>query len=261
VPGFPESWESRSKRKKAAKIMGTQKELLEEYRLAQLEVMRAGYVMGAIELEELNDEGLAFRVEVRNGTSGHEVPTGFIAERSVFLEVTVRDAEGEVIFISGDTDPNGDIRDLHSLFVHNGELPLDEQLFSLQSKFLVNLARGGEREQVLAINHSADPLPFLRPSPLSTIATGRPLGARIHRRGIGPLETRWARYRVDAKELGGAGPYSVRARLIAGMIPPNLVDEIQHVGFDYGLSPREVAQRVVDGRQILWDEEVVLGAE
>ena len=45
------------------------------------------------------------------------------------------------------------------------------------------------------------------------------------------------------------------------MIPPNLVDEIQHVGFDYGLSPREVAQRVVDGRQILWDEEVVLGAE
>jgi hypothetical protein len=153
------------------------------------------------------------------------------------------------------------VRDLHSLYVHNHELPLDEQLFSLQSKFLVNLARGGEREQVLAINHSADPLPFLRPSPLSTITTGRPLGARIHRVSIGPLESRWANYEVSAEELTGAAPYSVRARLIAGMIPPNLVDEIQHVGFDYGLSPRKVAARVVAGRQVLWDEEVVLGAE
>jgi len=261
VPEFPASWESRSKRKKAAKIISGQMELLEEYRLAQLEVMRAGYVMGPIELVGQEEGSLSFRVEVRNGTDGHEVPTGFIAERSLFLEVTVRDAEGEVVFVSGDTDPNGDVRDLHSLYVHNHELPLDEQLFSLQSKFLVNLARGGEREQVLAINHSADPLPFLRPSPHSTITTGRPLGARIHRVSIGPLESRWASYEVSAEELTGAAPYSVRARLIAGMIPPNLVDEIQHVGFDYGLSPREVAARVVAGRQVLWDEEVVLGAE
>ena len=45
--------------------------------------------------------------------------------------------------------------------------------------------------------------------------------------------------------------------MISGMVPPNLIDEIQHVGFDYGLSAREVADRIVEGRRVLWDKEVV----
>ena len=50
-----------------------------------------------------------------------------------FLRVTVKDPDGEVVFLSGDLDPNGDYRDSHSLYVHNHELPLDKQLFTLQS--------------------------------------------------------------------------------------------------------------------------------
>ncbi len=45
------------------------------------------------------------------------------------------------------------------------------------------------------------------------------------------------------------------------MIPVNLVDDIKSVGFDYGLSAREVAKRVVAGQQVLWECNVVLDKE
>ena len=257
---FPAPWDSAQRRRQGRRILDKQKRLLARYAEEQKQVLRAGYVMGDIVVDRADEGGLAFRVQVKNGTDGHNVPTGFIAERSVFLEVTVTDADGEVVFRSGDTDPNGDVRDLHSVYVHNGELEPDPYLFSLQSKFITRNVRGGEREQVLAVNHSVDPLPFLRPSTISTIATGRPAGARIHRVRLEPLGERWPRYRVDRAALTGRAPYTARVRLITGMVPPNLIHEIQAAGFDYGLSPREVARRVVEGRQVLWDREVVLQA-
>ena len=61
----------------------------------------------------------------------------FDADRLVYLAVRVKDAAGKLVYASGDRDPNGDLRDQHSRYVHNGELPLDEQLFSLQSRFLL----------------------------------------------------------------------------------------------------------------------------
>ena len=251
TPDFQSPWDNTSKRKKAWKMIEEQKELLERYRLAQLQVLRAGYQLGEMVVDKTGEDGIEFRIEVQNGTDGHNVPTGFIAERSVFLEVTVTDSEGQVVMRSGDTDPNGDVRDSHSTYVHNGELHVDEQLFSLQSKFITRNVRGGEREQVLAINHSVDPLPFLRPATFSTIATGEPRGARTHRMGIEPNGHRWAKYEVRADQLTGKGPYKAEVNLISGMVPPNLIDAIKHVGFDYNMSAREVADKVVAGRSRL----------
>ena len=57
--------------------------------------------------------GLAFRVQVLNGIEGHNVPTGFSAERPVFVRVAVSDAADHVLYRSGDFDPNGDLRDEH----------------------------------------------------------------------------------------------------------------------------------------------------
>ena len=54
--------------------------------------------------------GLRFKIKVFNGTDGHGVPTGFDAERNVFLQTTVTDSQGKVVFKSGDLDPNGDLR-------------------------------------------------------------------------------------------------------------------------------------------------------
>lgn len=200
--------------------------------------------------------GVEFEVEVVNATPGHGVPTGFDAERLVFVRVIVTDQQGKEIFKSGDLDPNGDVRDAHSLYVHNGELPLDPYLLSLQSKFITRMVRGGEREQVLAVNYSPDPLPFLRPSTSSTILTGRPRGARKHKQNIPPGGKRVGKYVVKASELTGHGPYRARIQLIAGMVPVNLIHEIKDVGFDYFMSAREVAEKVVDGHLVLWEADL-----
>ena len=256
---FPERWEFADDRYDARDLIDENLALLEEANEQRLAVLRAGYVLGDIVVDEAGPNGIKFNVEVRNATNGHNVPTGFDAERLVFLQVTVTDADGKVVFVSGDRDPNGDVRDLHSLYVHNGELKLDKYLFSLQSRFLVRMVRGGEREQVIPVNYSLDPLPFLRPSTRSTILLSRPVGARKHRLTIVPLGAKWAKYVVKRKDLAGSrGPYTANVKLIAQMVPVNLIHEIQGVGFDYFMSPREVADGVVEGAQILYDRDVPL---
>ena len=257
---FPPRWASADDRYDAREILEDNLELLAEIGKQRLEVLRAGYQLGEIRVEQADSGGIDFRVEIRNVTDGHNVPTGFDAERLVWLYVTVVDAQGKTVLESGHLDPNGDVRDSHSVYVHNGELPLDRQLFSLQSRFLTRMLRGGEREQVLAVNYSLDPLPFLRPSTNSAILTGRPPGARKHRQTIRPLSSVWTRYQVRPKELTGTvPPYQATLQIKAAMVPVNLIHEIQSVGFDYGMSPRQVAQAVVDGHLILWERELRLG--
>lgn len=239
---FPPRWDNIDERYAARDILRDNFELLEEYQEERLKVLQAGYGLGEYAVKRASTRGgIEFEIEVKNLTDGHSVPTGFIAERVVFLQVEVKDPAGETVFVSGDLDPNFDVRDLHSLFVHNRELPLDRQLFSLQSSFITRNVRGGEREQVLAVNFSPSPLPFLRPSRFSATLTGRPGGARIHKKNITPLDSRFPTYKVGRKKLSGPGTYTVSAKLIAGMVPINLVDEIKDVGFDYGMSAHDVA--------------------
>ncbi len=256
---FPARWQFADDRYDARAIIEENLALLGEVKEQRLAVLRAGYELGEVRIREVGPAGLAFDVQVRNGTDGHNVPTGFDAERLVFLQVDVLDADGRVVFRSGDRDPNGDVRDLHSLYVHNGDLPLDEPLFSLQSKFLTRMVRGGEREQVLAVNYSPDPLPFLRPSTRATALLARPVGARKHRMTIPPLESFWPSYEVSGRALSGTrAPYTAEIRLVAQMIPVNLIPEIQGVGFDYYMTPRQVADAIVDGAQVLWERKVEL---
>ena len=40
------------------------------------------------------------------------------------------------------------------------------------------------------------------------------------------------------------------------MIPINLLHEIGIVGFDYGMSARDIAEGVVAGHVVVWDREV-----
>lgn len=256
---FPARWEFADDRYDAREIIEENLALREEVDEQRLALLRAGYELGDVRIRKVGPSGIAFDVQVRNGTNGHNVPTGFDAERLVFLQVDVIDADGRVVYQSGDRDPNGDVRDAHSLYVHDGELPLDMDLFSLQSKFLTRMVRGGEREQVLAVNYSPDPLPFLRPSTRSTALLARPVGARKHRVTIPPLQSMWPSYEVSGGALTGTRPpYTAEIRLVAQMVPVNLIPEIQNVGFDYYMSPREVADAVVDGAQVLWERRVEL---
>lgn len=258
---FPERWQSPDDRYDAREILDDQFELLAEASKKRHELLRNGYQLGEITVGSAGSEGLAFKVEVKNATDGHNVPTGFTAERLVWLEVVVRAPDGTVVMQSGDLDPNGDVRDSHSVYVHNGELPRDEQLFSLQSKFITTNERGSEREQILAVNRSIDPLPFLRPETFPSTLTGRPRGARIHKFGIAPKSSRWADYQVPRDALRGPGEYEATIRLKAAMVPVNLVSAIKDVGFDYGMSPRAVADAIVEGHMMLWERKLKLTVE
>ena len=257
---FPDRWWSIDDRYDARDILERQFELLEWAREKRLEVLRNGYGLGEVRTVRASAGGLRFDVEVKNLTDGHNVPTGFDAERLIWLHTVVKDASGQVVFQSGDLDPNGDVRDLHSLYVHNGEIALDTQLFTLQSRFLTRNVRGGEREQVLAVNYSLDALPFVRPSTSSTVLTGQPGAARKHRQTIPPLTSRWHSYSVDGDQLTGSGRYTATIQLKSAMVPVNLIHAIKGVGFDYGMSPRDIADGVVAGHEVLWEKSVTFDA-
>ncbi len=258
---FPPRWRAIDDRYDAREILNRQFKLLDWAEDKRFEVLRAGYKLGDIRVTKHSRKGLEFEIDVSNGTDGHPVPTGFDAERLVWLQVTVKDESGQVVYESGDLDPNGDLRDSHSLDVHNGDLPLDRELFSLQSKFITRNVRGGEREQVLAVNYSNDPLPFVRPFTRSLALTGQPAGARKHRLTIPPLATRTAKYHVKKKQLTGADSYWLNVKLKTAMIPVNLLDAIQGVGFDYNMSAKEIADRVVAGHQVLWEKDVSISMD
>ena len=255
---YTTGWDNPDDREAGRAVIINNLRLLKQVELQRLKLLRTGYVLGDIEPTKVTDSKFEFKVQVKNGTDGHNVPTGFDAERVVWLDVRVFDADGTQIMVSGDLDPNGDLRDLHSLYVHNHELKQDTQLFSLQSRFLVRMLRGGEREQVLAVNYSPSVLPFIRPSTNSTILTGRPAGARKHKQGIDPLGERWPSYKVDKKDMTGKAPYTIRVQLKAAMVPVNLLNEVKDVGFDYDMSARDVAENLVkghsdaDGNPVIW---------
>ncbi len=256
---FPPRWTSADDRYDARDILAENFKLLKEIEVQRKQVLQAGYQLGDVIVDRVDQGGIKLKVEVRSATDGHSVPTGFDAERLVFLQVIVTDSDGKVVFQSGDLDPNGDVRDSHSLYVHNGELPRDKYLFSLQSRFIVRMLRGGEREQVLAVNYSPNPLPFLRPSTMSTVLLGRPVGARKHRQVLPPLASKWPQYKVKRSELvGSKGPYRASIKLITGMVPVNLINEIKDVGFDYNMSARDIAEGVLAGHMVLWDRNLIL---
>lgn len=250
---FPHPWDDQIKRIQARHILNDQYRLLGELHTQRRQVLRAGLRLGDICIDEANCDGIRFSTPVANITPGHSVPTGFDAERLFFLRTLVWDPHGRLIFQSGDLDPNGDVRDSHSLYVHNGKIPQDRQLFSLQSLFITRNLRGGEREQVLNVPYSLDPLPYIRPATRPFTVLGRPIGARKHKKNIEVGGTRHANYHVTHNQMRGPGRYTIRVQLIAGMVPINLVHEISDVGFDYHMSAENVAKGIIDGHMILYD--------
>ena len=85
------------------------------------------------------------------------------------------------------------------------------------------------------------------------------MGARKHRRTISPLGSAWASYEVSRDALSGSSPpYTATIQIKAGMIPVNLIHEIEGVGFDYGMTARDVADGVVEGHLVVWERDVDL---
>ena len=251
---FPESWQWVDARYDARAILDEQFRRIEWSRGERMEVLKNGFELSDIRVLKADETGIDFEIDVINPMDGHGVPTGFDAERLIFLDVTVTDPDGRIVYRSGDRDPNGDVRDGHSLYVHNGELPLDKDLFSLQTKFIVRPVRGAEREQVLAVNTSIGALPFIRPETRATTLYGRPRAARKHKQNIEPNGWRTAEYSLNGEGVSVSGEYEIDVKLVYQMIPVNLINAIKGVGFDYSMSPKQIADRVVAGAAVVWEK-------
>jgi hypothetical protein len=251
---FPEFWQDQDLRYEARDILNDQFELLDWAKGQRLAVMKAGYKVDEVVFDEANaGQGLKFRIKLRNAVLGHNAPSGFIHERMVFFQVTVSDSQGNVVFKSGDRDPNGDLRERFSRYVRNGELPYDKQVFNLMSHFVARTFFGGERTQLRPIPFSATTRPFIRPPTSPTAILMRPRSARSLKNSIEPGGHRWAEYVVDPGLLVPGETYSVHMKLIAQQMPAYFIHISSGPGFDYNFSVRELAKRVVNLSMNLWE--------
>lgn len=251
---FPAFWEDQDLRYEAREILDTQFELLDWAKDQRDQLMKAGYKVDEVVIDEASmQSGLKFRIKLRNAVLGHNAPTGFIHERMVFFQITVTDSQGKVVFLSGDRDPNGDLRERFSRYVRSGEMELDEQLFNLESHFLARTFFGGERTQLSFIPFSAAVRPFIRPPTASTAIAMAPRSVRTLKNSIEPGGHRWAEYDVDPDLLKPGETYTVNMKLIAQPMPPFFIKANSDVGFDYNFSLRELAKRVVDLSMNLWE--------
>ena len=256
---FPEVWASVDDRFDARAVIDEQLELLAWADERRLEVLRNGFGLSEVMDIRKSHDGLTFSLEVRNLTEGHYVPTSFDIKRTVFLQVTVTDSSGNVVYRSGDRDPHGNLRDSESRYVAAGALPHDDDLFNLQSKTYVAVIRGPRRAQNLAPPLSVTALPMVLPDARPTLLYGRTRGSRKHRTGIPAGQARTATYHIPADRLNHGESYDIEAKLIFQPVPVNLVHATQSVGFDYGLSSKKVADRIVRDAAELWRRTATVG--
>lgn len=167
---------------------------------------------------------LPIRVDVRSLVAGHNFPTGFTEERQLWVSVELCDSFGRPVFVTGDFDHNGDLRDEHSHEVLGGHAHWDRHLLNFQSKFVGLATRGTERPLILSVNRQLAPLNIFRPAPQPTAAFGRPAAFRISKGSIAPLSTVSRVYKAQLPEQ--AGEYCLRVRLNYRHLPPHLMDEI-----------------------------------
>jgi hypothetical protein len=251
---FPEFWQDQDLRYEAREILDEQFKLLTWAKGQRLAVMKAGYKVEDFVVEKANlSDGLEFKIKLRNAVLGHNAPSGFIHERMVFFQITVKDSQGNVVFKSGDRDPNGDLRERPSRYVRAGKLPLDTQLFNLQSHFMIRNFFGGERTQQRFIPFSQTTRPFVRPPTNPVAILMRPNNARTFKASIEPGGFRWASYEIDGDELKAGETYTVHAKLIAQPMPAFFVHVNAGVGLDFNFSLRELAKRMVDISIDLWE--------
>jgi len=163
-------------------------------------------------------------VDVRNNVAGHNFPTGFSAERQLWVHITVCDPNGNTIFASGDLDHNHDLRDEHSHEVVLGHLHHDRHLLNFQNQFTGLTNKGTERTLVISVNRHQLPISILRPANTPVASFGRAPDFRIAKGSLPPLGTLGETYPIDLPKQ--SGHYTVQVRLLFRNLPPVLLDEV-----------------------------------
>ena len=213
---FAAAWIDAGDREEAWEIIQINLGRLEEKKEGRRQVMENGSrIDGPFFADQPKlGEALSFKYKVTNTDDGHNLPSGSLgAQTEIWMNVALSDPDGKNIWESGYVDSNGDFADNHSLEVAAGNIPYDDQIFNLQTKFLTTNVKGTDREMYLPVNFDIDQRPLLRESNVPTTVLNHPPFVRMEGRSIPPLGHRFAKYKVPAKLITRPGKYKLSVRM------------------------------------------------
>jgi Cytochrome c554 and c-prime len=213
---FPPEWQNAADRRTAWKIV---EENLVRWR--ERRTMRRKLLDQASRLDgpffnapPQSGKPFAFEYRIKNLNEGHNLPSGSLgAQPELWLNVALIGPDGKIVWESGYVDDEGDVADLQSAGVRSGKVEHDDQLVSMQAKFITTNVKGTDREMYLPINLDFDQLPFIRPGGTPNSLLNHPPFARMEKRSIPPGGTRIASYKVPAGAMTQSGTYKLAARL------------------------------------------------
>ena len=131
----------------------------------------------------------------------------------MWMNVVLISPSGRRVWETGYVDSNGDLADNFSLDVLARRVPLDTQLFNLQTKFLTTNVKGTDREMYLPVNFDIDQLPFLRPPSQPVTVINHPPGIRMEAHSLPPLGSRNAKFVVPSRLMQEPGVYRMSIRM------------------------------------------------
>ena len=216
APHFPPEWQNPADRKKAWRIVEENLERWKDRQQQRIKLLEIASHLDGPFFKGRPEVGktFAFEYKITNRNKGHNLPSGSLgAQPELWLNVALIDPDGKRVWESGYVDSHGDVADLQSEDVQKGKIPHDDQLVSMQAKFITTNVKGTDREMYLPINLDFDQLPFIRPGGTPTSLLNHPPFARMEKRSIPPLATRVAKYKVPGKLLTKAGTYRLAVRL------------------------------------------------
>lgn len=213
---FPPAWREVDDRYDARDVVDRNIKRLEYKKATRRQVMENGSQLDGpfFDARPQRGEDLSFRYCVINKSKGHNMPSGSLgAQPQLWLNVVLIGPDGCRLWESGYLDSNGDLADLHSLDVLARKIPLDRQLFNLQTKFLTTNVKGTDREMYLPVNFDFDQLPFLRPATQPVTVLNHPPFIRMEGHSIPALGSRNAKYEIPGELLCEPGVYRLSVRM------------------------------------------------
>ncbi|MEA2558856.1 MAG: hypothetical protein QOH06_360 [Acidobacteriota bacterium] len=213
---FPPEWQNPADRRKAWLIVQENLERWKDRQQQRIKLLETASHLDGPFFKGRPEVGKAFSFEykISNRNKGHNLPSGSLgAQPELWLNVSLIDPDGKRVWESGYVDSHGDVADLQSADVQAGKIPHDDQLVSMQAKFITTNVKGTDREMYLPINLDFDQLPFIRPGGTPVSLLNHPPFARMEKRSIPPLGSRLAKYKVPGKLLTKPGTYRLAVRL------------------------------------------------
>ncbi|MDG2012801.1 MAG: cytochrome C, partial [Pirellulaceae bacterium] len=213
---FPPAWQEPDDRYDAREIIDENQQQLAYKRDLTRQVLENGSKVDGpfFRDEPATGKPLRFHYCVENTNPGHNMPSGSLgAQPQLWLNVVLIGPDGDRLWESGYLDSVGDLADLHSQDVLERRVPLDKQLFNLQTKFLTTNVKGTDREMYLPINVDIDQLPFIRPAPQPVSVLNHPPFIRMEAHSIPPLGSRKAKYVIPGPLICLPGTYRLSVRM------------------------------------------------